>query len=378
MIDGPGSMISMNGSCVDPCPPSFSTLGVGSFATIGAGEGQGFLSVLNGGKLMIDSTDAPSHRFVGITLGGSTILGPKGDGTMLVEGAGSLVSITGNEPFFSIGRLEEGTGSLTIRNGGSVVMEDVSGEGSFVVVADRIGATGSVTIEGAGSLFDTGGTLGIGVDDRDTAISSGSGVVTLADGGMLLADTIIVGAQGALIGEGSVKGSNGANTTIVQQGGIVAPGFSPGTLSFDGDLILDGGTLRLEAFGPDALDRIEVAGDLILGSGAVELLLAFTPAPGEALELIFVEGDVIDQGFDLDQIVVLAVAGSGVKVGQTFALAFGSEEFMVAVSAIAAIPLPATLWLMIGGLGGLAMFRRRGERPDATRANLVAAASFRT
>ncbi|MEM6932880.1 MAG: hypothetical protein AAF526_04760 [Pseudomonadota bacterium] len=355
-VDGSGSTISLSGSCVAPCPDTFSSLGQGAFMTIGANEGVGFVNVTNGGEISIDSTSSPGAEFPGFNLGGSSILGPMGSGTMTVDGPGSAVRVTGDRPFFSVGRLENGAGALNILNGGQVTLADTvaNGNGSIGFVGDRPGANGRILIDGPDSLMDVGNFLGIGVDSRDPDVDAGDGLVTVRNGGTLKVDDIIVGAGGTINGSGTVMGSTTTNTTLVQDRGVVDVGLSIGALSFDGDLILDGGTLRLEAFGPMDLDRIDIAGDLVLRGGTIEVLLGFEPDPNEPLQFIFTDDVIIENG-GVDAIVILGLAGIDIPIGSLVQIGLGDEVFEAEVSA--AVPLPSPLLLLLGSLTGLAAVR---------------------
>jgi T5SS/PEP-CTERM-associated repeat protein len=361
-LDGVGSMIALSGSCVAPCPESFADLDNGAFLSVGADRGTGFVNVTNGAVLSIDSTAAPGAEFPGFSLGGDRVLGTMGDGTMTVDGPGSTLLVEGDRPFFSVGRLENGTGALNIVNGGQVIMSDTvaNDHGAIGFVGDRPGATGTVVIDGAGSLLDAGSFLGVGVDSRDPAVDAGNGTVMLRNEGALKVNNIVVGAGGTIAGNGSIMGSSAPNTTVVQDRGTIAPGLSAGALSFDGDLILDGGILLLEAFGPDELDRVSIAGDLVLRGGIIEVVLGFAPNPFEPLQLIDVEDVVIENG-GLDMFRVRALAGSGLSRDASVLIGIGSQTFEANVTH-AAIPLPAPLWMMIAAFGGLGLLWRGRHR----------------
>ena len=99
------------------------------------------------------------------------------------------------------------------------------------------------------------------------------------DGGTAVADTIRLNQGGHLGGVGVVLG------TTIHNGGTVAPGFSPGELTLDGDYIQSGeGELQLELFGDPGgtflHDRV-VFGDSISLQGRVRFVMTGEAAPSD-------------------------------------------------------------------------------------------------
>ena len=172
-------------------------------------NGTGMLTILSGGTLNTSSGT------VGNLSGGL--------GTVTVTGVGSNWS---NAGVVVVGG--QGTGTLTIQDGGTVT----SNGGSVGLVA---GSTGTVTVTGPGSLWTnrTSGGLNIG--------SFGTGTLTIANGGRVIDTTPIVSniGQGAgshgtvtVTGAGSLWsdiagvniGNSGTGTlTIADGGNVVAP-----------------------------------------------------------------------------------------------------------------------------------------------------------
>lgn len=58
--------------------------------------------------------------------------------------------------------------------------------------------------------------------------------------------TLVVGAGGYMIGTPSISGDAADGNDLVVAGGTVAPGFSPGTIEVDGNLLMESGALVLE------------------------------------------------------------------------------------------------------------------------------------
>lgn len=344
-LDGPNSSITLKGACTPDCPDGFSFDNQGAFLTIGADEGTGFVNVTNGASIVIDSSEDVDAEHSGFSLGGSSILGPEGSGTLIVDGTNSQVLVKGKEAVFIVGRLENGQGTLHIRNGGSVVLANPDGL-SAGFVADRLGASGTITIDGTDSYLDAGKFLGIGVDQDGN--NAGHGVVRLSSNATLMADHVLVGSGGVLKGNGTVTSStDGITQVIVDHGGIIDIGLSAGHLTIDGDLILEQGSFLLEALSSLDFDKITVTGDLKLLGGTINLLFGFRPDDNFLLD-----------PFDVDGLVTIADAFKGLNAfaapgsgagGANFAMLIGEQRFEARIGTLA-VPASGSFFLLLMGL----------------------------
>ncbi|WP_051311099.1 autotransporter domain-containing protein [Bradyrhizobium sp. Cp5.3] len=154
-------------------------------------SGTGTLTVQNGG-MVSNLADA----YIGMNSGAT--------GTVTVDGAGS--SWTDGANLF-VG--QSGTGTLTISNGGAV------SNGADGHIGANSGATGTVTVAGAGSSWTNAGTLSVG--------EAGTGALTIASGGTVSNTTAIIGASSGATGTVTVTGagsswSNAGNLTVGQDG----------------------------------------------------------------------------------------------------------------------------------------------------------------
>jgi T5SS/PEP-CTERM-associated repeat protein len=125
-------------------------------------RGTGTLSLSNGSDVNVPGSNA--HASLGRFAGGS--------GTVNISGAGSTWTINDR---LSIG--ENGTGTLTVQNGGQLVTTGSGGLQS-TILGTFTGAQGTVSITGAGSRWTNGSTLRVG--------NSGNGTLTISNGGSLL------------------------------------------------------------------------------------------------------------------------------------------------------------------------------------------------
>jgi T5SS/PEP-CTERM-associated repeat protein len=335
-LDGGSSSINLSGACTADCPPGYSFPNQGAFLTVGANAGAGEVNITNGAKFTIDSLGTSGAEDAGFSLGGNSILGGRGDGTLNVSGAGSELRVKGNKGFFTVGRLENGIGELNISKGGMVILDNNDGLARGFV-GDRPSAEGTITVDGSASTLDAGRLLGVGVDSRDFS-DAGKGTVKLVGGGTVLADFIRVGAGGKIVGTGTLASSTSGLQGRIDPHGKIAAGLSVGEILIDGDLILDGGTAFFEAISAVEFDKIIVTGDLLLKNGVIHILLGYTPDANDLDSLLEVGGTTtVGQGFD--GINVFAAPGSDVPLGTEVTVNIGGIDFETTVTSV---PVPAT------------------------------------
>lgn len=348
-LDGATSSITLQGACTADCPTGFSFPNQGAFLTVGANEGTGEVNVTGGAKFTIDSSATANAEFAGFSLGGSSILGPMGDGTLTVDGSGSELRVKGDRALFSVGRLEQGLGELTVSNGGKVILENLDGA-STGFLADRIAARGIITVSGSSSLLDAGSFLGVGVDG--VANDAGDGRLIL-DEGTVRADLLVVGGGGTVEGNGTLEASTPGATQVRINRGTIAPGLSTGEIVVEGDLLVQDGRVLMEANSLTDLDKIHVTGDATFNGGFIDVILGFIPDPGDVLSFFDVDGTVtVGDGFG--GINALAAPGVDIPAGTLATVMLGDERFQARVPA----PEPTTLALIGIGLAALG-FRRR-------------------
>ena len=150
----------------------------------------------------------------------------------------------------------------------------VSGTSSLVLGSGNLVAGESVEIGGSGIL-----------DLNGQAITIGDGVMETT------ANTARVYADGVLSGSGTLVGN------VINSGGTVAPGFSTGTFTINGDYQQEaGGQLEIEIGSVDAYDRLIVTGDV-------------TFSPGATVQITFINGYVPVAGDTFDFLAANAVSG---------------------------------------------------------------------
>jgi outer membrane autotransporter protein len=271
------------------------------------------------------------------------IAGQAGTGTLLVSGLGSSFAVSAIEgnTTWGTGVLElgsEGPGSVTVNNGGAVSAPGgivVGAQGTFTVGGMQGGAlTGWGTVSAPSiALADPSATLAFDHNDNGNAtyiylfapVVSGNGHIDVASGFTRLTGdssafagdtTIDTGAtlsvNGSLGGDisvdGRLQGTGTVGNVTVNDGGILAPGNSPGTLHVDGDLVMQTGSVYEAEIDSDTgmTDSISVAGDVTIESGTVLSVsnLGTQPlTPGADIQLIQTVGETSTVEGQFDSVV---------------------------------------------------------------------------
>lgn len=201
-----------------------------------------------------------------------------------------------------------GDGTLYINNGGLV-------SSNICNIGEDLGSLGAVTVAGAGSVWNNSGDLHVGGRDLNAGGSGdlsvldsggvevggklkvwGGGTVTL-DGGTVVADTIDHTEGGTFDFLSGTLQVNTFNGPLVNQGGMLAPGSSPGVTHVNGDYDQRAGTVQIEldGTGSEQFDRVVATGAAML-AGTLDLVPGFTPSLGD--EFAVVDADALGGNFD--------------------------------------------------------------------------------
>ncbi len=213
--------------------------------------------------------------------------------------------------------------------------------------------TSFVTVSGAGSTWNSGGmVIGNRVDPNGTPVPETapdvSGTVIVANGGVINS-AINVFDDGVLAGNGTVVGN------IINSGGVIAPGLSPGVLTIDGDFLMDRGQLLIEIAGlaPGLFDTLAVSGLIDISGGDIffDFLDGFVPSLGFTVPFLSAGG-----GISIADSVTFGFGGLG--AGYEFEIDRTSGAFITRATPV---PEPETLALLALGLGALCWWRRSGR-----------------
>lgn len=325
------------------------------------GSNGGVLQIGNGGTTGSVGTGTITFSSITGQTAASTLRYNRSNATTVTN---SVTSLSAN----AVGGTIEQAGSHSLTMSGNVTINNASATMTYKIgeTGQDIDATVSGVISSVGSLAKTGaGTLLL------TNTNTYSGTTTVSEGtllvnGSLSASSVVTVASGATLGG---SGTIGGNTTV---NGNLAPGNSPGQITFTNNLTL-AGTTTLEILnsllpvqGAD-YDAVRVGGLLSYGG---ELKLTMNAAIENGTYYLFdglgAEGSSLTQGGNFSSILfdgsaytgVFSQAGSvwsATSGGQLFSFDLGTGDLTVT----AAVPEPSSLALAALGLTGLLLARRR-------------------
>jgi autotransporter-associated beta strand protein len=364
-------------------------------------RGIGTLSLTIGGNLSVDFNDGSlsilpnttSHNISvliagditvsngTLNLGSTTVanglfaLSQTNTSTTTVGGALNL-NLT-NNAVATLGHIAMSDGTLTLNLGGSTaggtIVSSLAGSTGTVRGGTGSNATTTLTINSTTNTIYSGILANGSSSNVLTVVKTGAGTQVLSgvntytgsttveagtlqiDGSTAAASAVTVQSAGVLGGVGTV----GGNTTI-QAGATLAPGNSPGVLSFGSNLTLEGNVV-MELNGlvrGTGYDGIDVAGALAYGGG-LTLNFGTTFANGSSFSL-FDFGSATGsfetitlEGSYIGTLVNSGGVWSGNVGGQDF-------EFVQADGTLSVVPEPsATMLLALAAAGGWALRIRR-------------------
>ncbi|MGH6962346.1 MAG: hypothetical protein ACREE7_17835, partial [Dongiaceae bacterium] len=291
--------------------------GAGSSLICDGSDNYGYLIVSGTGPATMTISNGAAAEAVECFIGDGTAA----NGEMTVTGANSRLTI---EEELDVSY--RGTAALNIRAGAAV-------ETSFASIGYGYASSGTAVVEGAGSTWTITDRLELGGATHGRLTVNTGGLVDITNalnindtGTLVLAGGRVEAGSVNLLG-GSVLRGAGTVAANVANGGLVAPGASPGTLNVEGNYTQAAdGTLEIELAGvsPDYFDKLLVTGNVTLG-GTLEVALigGFLPGAGASFEIIrgaavsgsFAQVTLVD--FPPDRDVAVIVGSTSVRLEVT-------------------------------------------------------------
>lgn len=359
---------------------SFARLDLGSTGSINGGtirgnhSGWGERPLVNGGSLS-DTHLEGTLRLQNVTLSNATIA----DAASIRIATGDTVTVSGTTTNRGTIRLDDGSSiqaSGEFNNTGGLV--DI-GNGSYVELAaggsfhgGTVRGTGTAALRGNGSYSDVAldGTVAIqGGNFSNVSLASTMQSLTVVANGSLnlagqnlaqTADSTMV-VNGSLtvdtltLDAGTLQGSGTIHGDVVNNGGVIAAGNSPGTLTIDGDLTLgDDSLILVEAYGlaqGSSYDWLSVVGNATL-DGDVQFNIDYAAAIGDTFTFLSTQTGTVSGQFDH----VLAN-------GYTLGVSYSAHGVDVQITGVSAVPEPQSWVLMLSGVGLMLWLGLRGGRP---------------
>jgi hypothetical protein len=264
-------------------------------------------------------------------VGNNLVIGANAGGVGTYVQSGGTLDVGGG---IKVG--ERGRGTYTLRDG------DVKAKS--MTIGDSSGSVGTVNHLG-GSLV---------VDDVVTIGAEGDRGTYFLLGATLTADRVQVGSNGRLLGIGTI------DATVVNNGGFIGPGLSPGEIDIVGDFLFNSGVLEIEIAGlgldPLQFDVLNISGNAEFKAGTIlfSFIDGFLPKQGDIIPFLLAWAV---EGLDL-----VTFDYVGAAPGFDFNISYDeatNEVVFKALNNAQAVPEPATLALFGLGLAGIGAMRRK-------------------
>jgi autotransporter-associated beta strand protein len=302
-----------------------------------AGNTAGQVTVYYGGKLRTDAANAFSSS-TGLYMGSED----NSDGTLDLGG--------NNQQFGSLQSYGSGSVIITSTAAATLAINQTTNLSYLgqITSAITLAKTGSSTLTLFGNNTYTGNTdisAGALVLGSGGSIAN-SGVINVASGATFDVSAVsggfVLGSGQTLKGAGTVSGA----TTI---NGNLAPGNSPGTLSFANGLSLGStstSTFEIAGIGAGQFDRVIVTGLLNFGGTLALNNTGYTAVYGDSVDLF--DWTTTTGSFS-------SITGTDLGGGLSW-----DTSSLYSNGVIMVVPEPSTYALLAaGGVGSLLMFRRR-------------------
>jgi hypothetical protein len=279
---------------------------------------------------------------------------------------GSASSSTNNQLLVTGGQLwvtnSGGTGVLDLRRGtltfnGGTIQADALVATTLLARINFFDGT----LKSSSAVIASGAPLVVGN-------STNAAAYTLQGGNHLFADGLVISSNASL------RGTGYADTVTLQSGGLLAPGNSPGTLTFSNLTLAAGANVLHEIADTNLYDRILATNLTVGGSVLWSLALLGDVLPADALLTLFdigtygagaTTGWLSLGGTNLLSEGATFALSSTNEVLQTFQISYAGGDGNDVTLSVAAIPEPVTLFTLLGGVGALLLrrsFRRaRGD-----------------
>ncbi len=348
--------------------------GAGDTATINAGNAQLAVGTaiaglqMNGGQVSGNGTLTVSgasqwtggaHNGTGTSQfdGGLAITGANdknlGGGRVLNVGdtTWSGNTATNNNRIRFTGGTINSNGTWTDSNAFDAYTYDYSGTNAFnnIGTYDKLGnttTTMSVAYNNSGTTNVEAGTFAV------SSAFTNHGLVQTAAGATFLGSNAVFANAGILAGNGTV--ATHLNGDIVNDGGSIAPGIGGvGHLGITGSLVNAAtGRLDFDLASLASFDTLAVSDDVRLAGELGVWNLGYTPVLGDSFVVMTFASQLDSHPFD-------SIGVYGFAPGTEFTAVYNLHDVTLTVSAVAAVPEPQTLALMLAGLGVIGLVARR-------------------
>ncbi|MEJ1971395.1 MAG: autotransporter-associated beta strand repeat-containing protein [Lacunisphaera sp.] len=354
LVTGAGSVLHAGGFMLGMQPTATGTVTVEAGGTVVSHD---IIYVGTGGTGTLNVTGAGTN----LNAGAITVGLDGGEGTLTIAADAQVEVGNGTGDLYLSGSPDEGAGhgTLNIGNGGAAgtllagrvtglenpAMVNFNHTGNLTF-APVLAGTIAVTKLGSGTLSLTGANTYVG----GTTITGGGLYANNLSGSAFGSGPVLVQSGATLGGAGFIGGP-----TTIASGGHLAPGNSPGDLTFTSGLTLESGA-QLDFQLGTISDRILVTGGTLegpaaLGTITLNLSNAGGFAPGTYTLFDFT-------GATLNNFGVTDFTFGTTIPGYDFSLALGGNTLNLTAN-FTPVPEPSTYALLALGVGALVAFRNR-------------------
>jgi pectate lyase len=171
-------------------------------------------------------------------------------------------------------------------NSGTVVVDAVGQHAGNLLLGTNPGDSATLNITDGWIKVEDAAH---GLSDGATVVGDNAGATAVLNlsGGKLTTKTLLKGAGGTFNFTGGTLSAETVGFDLLNQGGEIAPGNSPGVTLVLGDLTMTSGSIEIEILGNQVgqYDQIMVADHLTAGGTLEVLLEGYTPLVGDVFEL---------------------------------------------------------------------------------------------
>ncbi|MBE2243097.1 MAG: PEP-CTERM sorting domain-containing protein [Burkholderiaceae bacterium] len=187
-----------------------------------------------------------------------------------------------------------------------------------------------------------------------TSALTNHGLIRTAAGATFLGSNAVFANAGTLAGNGTIATHAGGD--IVNDGGAIDPGIGGvGHLDVTGSLVnFATGKINFDLASLASFDTLAVSDDVTLAGELGVWNLGYTPVLGDSFVVMTFASQATSHLFD-------SIGVYGFAPGTEFTAIYNPNDVTLTVSAVAAVPEPQTVALMLAGLGivGWVVRRRR-------------------
>jgi fibronectin-binding autotransporter adhesin len=224
-----------------------------------------------------------------------------GTGSITMAGSGAL-TLSGNNSYSGATNLNSGTLVLTDANdlGASTALNFDGGTLKWSGISTDLSGSHTLTFNAGGAGFDTNGNnvtfaSPVGNSGAGGLVKTGAGTLTLAEANLYAGDTavssgtlLVSNASGSATGSGAVTIASGgilggggiiSGTVNVAVGGIIQPGASVGEITVGGLNLVAGSVIDIEAGAGNDLVTVTSTDGLTIDGGTINLYQEGTNNP---------------------------------------------------------------------------------------------------